>query len=172
MQSEGRDNISPFSPDSHNVAVDIGQVFLMGDLGKYTDNIGFRGHYTYGVSELFAFDASLGYSSHSDGSFSMITALSGLRMNFAWYDRVIPYAVFGMGFYRPNYKITAAESISPLLFGLHLGPGVDLQLSREMFFGAALTFHDMFGTTRLATTGPVEVGGTFTTFLVHAGMTF
>src|SRR4051812_28745932 len=32
--------VSPFSPGSNNLALDLGQVFLMGDLTKYDDSIG------------------------------------------------------------------------------------------------------------------------------------
>jgi hypothetical protein len=172
---------SPFSPGSNNIALDVGQVFLMGDLSsKYNDSIGSQLHYTYGVSDLFGFDSSIGYSEHSDGKFSMMTALMGLRTNLAWYDKVVPYALFGMGFYKPSFQTSSGpngtgtvSSISPLLFGVHLGPGVDLELTRQIFFGAALTFHDVFGNTRMAANNqPIDVGGTYTTFFIHAGVTF
>lgn len=171
-------NLFPFSPGSNNLALDVGQVFLMGDLGKYTDSIGSQLHYTYGVSDLFGFDTSLGYSEHSDGNFSMLTFLTGLRTNLSWYDKVVPYVVFGLGFYKPTYSIAATETtqtskLSPLLFGIHLGPGVDLELTRQLFFGASLTFHDVFGSTRVMASGATqEVGGSYTSFLLHAGVTF
>src|SRR6185312_13000179 len=51
--------ISPFSPGSNNLAIDVGQVFLMGGLGdRYANNLGTQLHYTYGVSDLFGFDSS------------------------------------------------------------------------------------------------------------------
>src|SRR3989338_1755478 len=60
---------SPFAPDSSNFALDVGQVFLLGDLGnRYNDNLGLQLHYTYGVSDIFGFDSSFGYSSHSAGA--------------------------------------------------------------------------------------------------------
>jgi hypothetical protein len=145
----------------------------MGDLGnQYSDNIGVRLHYTYGVSDLFGFDASAGYSEHSDGRYSMTTVLTGMRTNLAWFDKVVPYATFGLGFYRPNYQLSSTSSVSPLLFGLHFGPGVDLELTRQLFFGASLTFHNAFGTTKATANGPLDVGGTFTSFLVRAGYSF
>lgn len=173
--------VTPFSPGSHNVALDIGQVFLLGDLGSnFTDSIGARLHYTYGVSDLFSFDSSVGYSDHSEGQFSMVSALAGLRTNLAWYDKVVPYLVFGLGFYRPSYSQTIVsngasinESLSPLLFGVHIGPGVDLELTKSLFFGASLTFHDAFGSMRTFASGNrIDAGGTFTSFLLHAGVTF
>jgi len=177
-------DVAPFTPGSHNIAVDLGQVFLMGDLAKYTDTIGAQLHYTYGVSDLFAFDTSFGFSSHSGGQLSMLTLLPGMRLNMSWYDKVVPYAILGMGFYKPSYRVppgttgttataTADDSISSILFGLHVGPGVDLELSRNLFFGAALTFHHMFGTTQTLANGtPFNIGGTYTSFFLHIGATF
>ena len=168
-----RNDVTPFSPGSNNVALELGQVFLMGDLGNnYEDALGMQLRYTYGVSDMFGFDTSLGHSSHSEGKYSQTTLVTGLRMNLSYYDKVIPHAIFGLGFYKPSMDITPTSSISPVLFGVHLGTGVDLQISKEMFFGANLTFHDVFGTTKMTAIGPVDVGGTYTAFLVHAGYTF
>jgi hypothetical protein len=178
--------ISPFAPGTHNVALEMGQVFLMGNLGNnYSDSIGTQVHYTYGVSELFGFDSSLGYSSHSDGSLSMLSALAGLRTNLAWYDKVIPYFSFGLGFYHPSYSgaggasgtsqiaLSPGQSVSATLFGLHMGPGVDLEVTRNVFFGASLTFHDMFGSTQMVSSSQsIDTGGTYTSFFLHAGVTF
>ncbi len=171
-------DLSPFAPGSNNVSLDVGQVFLMGDLSSsFNDSIGSQIHYTYGVSDMFGFDSSLGYSSHSSGKMSMTTLASGLRMNLAWYDKVVPYIVFGLGFYRPSYDIMAANntrnSVSPVLFGVHLGPGVTLELTKKMFFGASLTFHNIFGSQTILTDGSsYNVGGTFTSFFLTAGVTF
>jgi hypothetical protein len=188
QKSSSYGEISPFTPGSHNVALDLGQVFLMGDLSDgYENSLGTQFHYTYGVSDLFGFDSSLGYSEHSNGEFSMINLLSGVRMNLSWYDRVIPYFVAGLGFYRPSYKNgynllpggalaypnTQPYSLSAILFGIHFGPGVDLQISKSMFFGATLTFHSMFGSSQtLPNQIPITVGGSYTSFLIHLGSSF
>jgi len=167
-------SVSPFSPGSNNLAIDVGQVFLMGDLSSnYSDAIGSQLHYTYGVSEMFGFDSSIGYSSHSEGRYSMTTLLTGLRMNLAWYDKIVPYLSFGLGFYRPSYEITSTTTLSPIVFGLHAGPGVSLELTRQLFFGASLSFHDVFGTTKYLPDGKrFDVSGTYTSFLLNAGLTF
>lgn len=172
-----RNRLSPFSPGSNNVALHVGQVFLIGDLSDdFANSIGTQVHYTYGVSDMFAFNTSLGYSSHSDGDLSMTTLLTGVRTNLSWFDKVVPHVNFGMGFYRPSQEFEyngRFQTVSPVLFGIHLGPGVDLELTENLFFGAALTFNDVFGTTKQVTGGRrVEIGGTFTTFLLHAGVTF
>ena len=167
---------APFSPGSNNLALDIGQVFLMGDLGKtYTDSLGFKVHYTYGVSDLFGFDSTLGYSSHSDFSLtndlSLTSVNAGLRVNLAWFDKIVPYAAVGMGFYRVGYtSLELGTSISPVLFGLYIGPGVSLVLTDSFFFGAGLTFNDIFENTRTRQDGTVmPVGGSFSTFSLNAG---
>jgi len=168
-----KNNLSPFAPESNNVSLAVGQVFLMGDLSNYSDSIGTELHYTYGVSDMFGFNAALGRSSHSDGRYSQTTLTTGLRANLSWFDKVVPYAILGLGFYKPRVEIDDTQSLSPLLFGVHFGPGIDLQITRELFFGAGLTFHDIFGSEQKLQNGKVQnVGGTYTTFLVHAGVTF
>lgn len=187
-------DVSPFSPGSHNLALDIGQVFLIGDLSKYQNTLGTQIHYNYGVSDLFSFDSSFGFSSHSDGQFSLMNLTGGIRMNLSWYDKIIPYGILGLGFYLPSYTdLTAAKttatsqgsldsskidyssypSISALLFGLHFGPGVDLAVSKNVFFGASLIFHQMFGTTKTqANNTLLNLGGAYSTFFLHIGGTF
>lgn len=175
----GRD-VAPFTPGSHNIAVDMGQIFLMGDLNaKYQDNLGWRLHYTYGVSDIFGFDASVGYSEHSNSKFGLAVGNLGVRTNLTWFDKVIPYMVFGLGFYRAAYDTAATgpngqgiQSVAPFLFGIHVGPGVTLQLSKLFFIGMSVNFHNMFGTQRGTTdTGPANVGGAFTSFFLNAGFT-
>jgi len=167
---------APFAPGSSNLALDVGQVFLMGDMGNhYADSIGEQVHYTYGVSDLFGFDSSLGYSSHSDGQFSMFSALTGLRINMSYYDKVVPYTIVGLGFYKPSYSITTGgneTTSSSVLFGLHAGAGVDLLLTKSLFFGASLTLHDVFGSNQQVSNSTESMGGTYASFMVHAGTTF
>ncbi len=176
--------ISPFSPGSHNLALDLGQVFLMGDLTRYSDSIGVQAHYNYGVSDLFSFDASLGYSGHSS-RYSVGSLLAGMRMNLASIDKIVPYGTAGLGFYKPTYNdiihadtatphLTDTQSLSGLVFGLHLGVGADLIMSRSMFFGAAITFHNMFGTSASLPGNNTQIGinGSYVTFYLHSGVSF
>jgi len=171
-RTTSRKKISPFAPGTNNLALGVGQVFLMGDLGEYNSNIGGQMQYTYGVSDIFGFNADLGYSKHSDGKFSQISLLTGLRTNFVDFDKVTPFAKFGLGFYRQNQEIANNLTINPLLFGLHIGPGVDLEISKELYFGADLTLHDIFNSTVATALGPRTVGGTYMTFFLHLGTTF
>jgi hypothetical protein len=177
--------VGPFGPESNNISLDIGQVILFGDLSEnYLQDIGFQMTYTYGVSDIFGFQSSLGYSSHSEGDLSILSALTGIRMNLSWYDRIVPYGNMGMGFYRPRFggrEVRGAErsggssnnAIAPVLFGIHLGGGADLEISQELYFGAALTLHNIFSTYRTRPDGELrEVGGTYATLYFRMGYTF
>lgn len=165
-------DLRPFSPDSNNVSLQIGQTFLMGDVSSYDDSLGFSGNYTYGISRLMAFDSTFGYSNHSQGKYSLLSLMAGARMNLTYYDRVIPYLSGGLGFYKPSREIGPNANLSATLFGLHVGAGADLSISPEMFFGAALTFHNAFSNTRQTSSGPVNLGGSYTNFVARVGYTF
>ena len=174
-------NPQPFSPGSHNIAIDLGQVMLVGDLSKFQNNLGAQIHYSYGVSDLFAFDSSIGYSEHmvnplatsASGDFLSIANLqTGVRTNLNLYDKIIPYASFGVGFYKPSIRLTQTTDISSILFGLYVGPGVDLQISDRAFFGTSLTLNSIFGSTIIAQGKPIDLGGTYMNFMVHAGVSF
>ena len=170
---------SPFSPESQNVALGVGQIFLMGDTAsKFENALGYQLDYTYGVSRIFGFTSSLGFSSHDQegaqvgvkNSYSQVNLQTGLRANLNSFDQVVPYAKAGLGFYRASQSITPAESVSALMFGIHIGAGLDLHLSNRAFFGADLTLHDVFGSTERATSGLIDLGGSHTSFTAHVGV--
>lgn len=171
-RSQRPKDLRPFSPGSNNLSLEIGQTFLMGEHSAYDDALSYTGSYTYGVSRLMAFESALSYSNHSEGKYSMLSLSAGGRMNLSYYDRIIPYANAGLGFYKPSRELNENASLSATLFGLYLGVGADLSLSPEMFFGAALTFHNAFGTTKNTSIGPVSLGGSYANFLARVGYTF
>lgn len=162
--------LSPFAPNSNNVSLDIGQNFLVGS--DFQDSIGMQGTYTYGVSRLLAFTSSLAYSSHSEGKYSKLALTVGPRLNLARYDRIIPYVNAGLGFYRANRDLTANTSISGTMFGVNFGGGADLQLSHETFFGAAMNYHQLFGTNKDTTIGTIDLASNYLTFMAHIGYSF
>ena len=116
--------------------------------------------------------SSLGYSSHTDGHYSKLNLTGGPRLNLANFDRVIPYVNGGLGFYRASRALNATNSISGTMFGIHVGGGADLQLTKETYFGAAMTYHQLFGTNQQTTIGPINVASNFVTFMAHVGYTF
>jgi opacity protein-like surface antigen len=165
-----RRDVTPFSPDSNNLSLDIGQNFLLGS--EFQDSIGLQATYTYGVSPLFAFESSLGYSSHSEGRYSKLNLIAGPRLNLSAYDSITPYVNAGLGFYRASRAVNVDNNISGTLFGIHFGGGADLQLTKETFFGASLMFHQLFGRQQNTTIGPVDVASNYADFMAHVGYTF
>lgn len=172
LNRDRRKDFTPFSPASNNLSLDIGQIFLMGDLSSLDDALGIQGTYTYGVSRIFAFESSLGYSNHSSGKYSMINLLSGMRLNLSNYDKVIPYINGGLGFYHPSRQVNNLGSNSATLFGVHAGGGADLILSPEMYFGASLNYHNLFSGTQNTPAGPVNLGGSYVNFMARVGYSF
>jgi hypothetical protein len=165
----------PLSPGSHNLALGVGQIFLMADVAdiEFENAIGADLHYTYGVSDLFSFEANFGYSSHSSGGLTMWRIAPGVRTNLVYFDQLIPFASLGLGFYNPSATLANGSTLSGLLFGVQLGAGVELLLSDRFFFGSRLTFHNMFESSKKDSGGTARsLGGSFLAFLVHAGITF
>jgi hypothetical protein len=167
---------SPFAPGSQNLYLGVGQEFLLGSLGNNYDNsIGTELHYDYGVSDLFAFDSNFGYQSHSRNNtgVNIWNLAAGLRTNLAYFDQLVPYADVDLGFYHPSFSYASGGSASTLLFGMQLGLGIDLLLSKRMFFGAAFTYNDMFNSTKNDSNGNVQsLGGAYVSFMIHVGTTF
>ena len=166
--------LSPFAPGSSNLSIGVGQVFLMGNLANLYDNaIGTQLQYTYGVSDMFSFESNFGYSSHSSGNFSLVNMDTALRTNLVYFDQLIPYASVGLGFYHPSGIMANNATLSALLFGMELGAGVDLLLTKKVFFGTLLSYHNMFDSVQKASDGTIQsVGGSYISFMIHAGVTF
>lgn len=165
---------NPFAPGTQNLSIGVGQVFLLGDLGnRYENAIGPEIHYNYGVSDMFAFESNFGYHSHSNGTLSIWNLAAGLRANLMYFDQLVPFANIALGFYHPSFTLPNTATVSGLLFGLQLGGGVDLMISPRIFFGTRLNYNDMFDSTKKDSNGTSQsLGGSFMSFMIHAGMTF
>jgi opacity protein-like surface antigen len=167
---------TPFSPGSQNLSLGVGQVFLFGALGNSYDNaIGPEIHYAYGVSDLFAFESNFGYHSHAraNTNLSIWNLAAGLRSNLMYFDQLVPYVNVDLGFYHPSFTYANNGQASTTLFGLQLGTGIDLIISNNVFFGAALTYNDMFDSTKTDSNGNIQsLGGAYVSFMIHAGVTF
>jgi hypothetical protein len=176
-KQESSPPLSPFAPGTHNLSVGVGQVFLLGALStSYENVIGPEVRYTYGVSDLFSFHSNFGYHSHSSRSAENLTIWNlsgGLRANLMYFDQLVPFATVGMGFYSPHYTYGNGSTASSLLFGMQLGTGIDLLISNTVFFGANIDYNTMFSATQKASDGTTRsLGGSFLSFMVHAGLTF
>ncbi len=167
-------DLPPLAPGTHNLSIGVGQIFLMGNLSSNFENsLGTQVHYTYGVSDMFSFESDFGYSSHSNGNFSLVNVDAALRTNLVYFAQLVPFASVGLGFYRPSLILSDNATLSALLFGLQLGGGVDLLLSKKVFFGTRLNYHNMFDSTKVASNGVAQpIGGSFLSFMIHAGVTF
>ena len=167
---------TPFAPGSQNLSLGIGQVFLLGSLGNNYDNaIGPEIHYDYGVSDLFAFESNFGYAGHSRGNTdaNIWNLSAGLRTNLAYFDQLVPYADIDLGFYHPSFTYDTGGSASTLLFGMQLGLGIDLMISNSVFFGTALTYNNMFSSTKVDSSGVTrDLGGAYVSFMIHLGYTW
>jgi hypothetical protein len=164
----------PLAPGTHNLSLGVGQIFMLGDFSNraYENAIGTQLTYTYGVSELFAFESTFGHSSHSpDLSLNFLSA--GVRTNLIYFDQLVPFFNLGLGFYRSSETLTNGANLSALLFGLQLGTGLDLLISERIFFGTRLAFHDMFSSSKKDSNQVAhEVGGAFASFMIHVGVNF
>ena len=149
-------------------------MFLLGSLGnRYENSIGPELNYTYGVSDLFAFESNFGYHSHSNGSLSIWNLDAGLRTNLMYFDQLVPFANIGLGFYHPSLTFPNGGNASSLLFGMQFGGGIDLLISSQVFFGTRITYNDMFDSSKKDSNGVSQnLGGSYFSFMVHAGVTF
>jgi len=144
-QTGRRYNNLPLSPGSHNLSAEFGQVFMMRDPSDSGNAFGSQFRYTNGVSQLFGFDSLLGYSSHGGGQLRQIHLGGGARINLVRVDRMISYLSSGLGFYQTSLRQQNQISrTSNTAFGLYCGVGVDLIVTKSMFFGAALQFNHSF----------------------------
>lgn len=135
----------PLSPGSHNVSAEFGQLFMVRDPANAGNAFGSQIRYTQGISQLFGFDSILGYSSHSGGQFRQIHLGGGARINLVRVDRMVSYLSSGLGFYQTSLRnpdgLTRSSNTA---FGFYSGVGMDLIVSKSMFFGAAIQFNNAF----------------------------
>ena len=106
--------------------------------------------YAYKASHSFDFYANFHTSSHKlRETKSTITGLAlGIRGRAYQFDAFAPFIVAGLGFYHPKVKRyleqSLLESEQKITFGVHLGGGADLQLSRRVSVGVMVHYHNPF----------------------------
>lgn len=165
---ESRQALKPFAPDSHNLSVGLGQIFLLSDQqGTLGDSLGVQSEYTYGVSKLLGYQAALSHSNHSNGKYSLTQIRTGTRLNLGTFDQMIPYVNAGIGFNRASSN-NLGSSQSAILFGVYGGAGIDLRISPEVFFGTSLNWSPAFQSSSSSST----LGASSMQFLGKVGYTF
>ncbi len=136
----------------HSLGVGIGQTFLRSDFeDNGEDKITADLYYNYSASYSFDFIANLHFSDHSyQGKETNLRGLAlGIKGKVYQFDQFAPYVMGGFGFYEPTMTTKLAsgqtqESDSKIVFGMHMGAGVDLQLNERVSVGALLHYHDPF----------------------------
>lgn len=136
---------------SHSIGIGLGQTFLLGDFGDNgEDKIAADLLYAYKASHSFDFYANFHTSAHKlRETKSTITGLAlGIRGRAYQFDAFAPFIVAGLGFYQPKVKryvdTTLLESEEKITFGVHVGGGADLQLSRRVSVGVMGHYHNPF----------------------------
>lgn len=172
-------NVSVASPGNmpmmHSAGLQFGQVWAAGNIGEGISSTTAPGlFYEYRASDIFALKVDLKRSSHDD-QLSIFSSTAGIRANLVYYDKLVPYAAFGVGLYFVNQKFSpiSEEELSTTHFGVNLTLGSDLDLNDKVFVGLALTLHQLFGdTATLPNDTEAEVSGRWSSFLLRAGMRF
>jgi hypothetical protein len=136
---------------NHYVGVGVGQTFLKGDMRPNgSDQLGLDLFYTYTASLSFDFVANFHTSSHkrNDNKVKNTGLALGIKGRFYQYDNFAPFVLGGFGFYQPKLKRTFGDQVisseSKIVFGNHLGLGVELKLNRKVTIGALAHLHNPF----------------------------
>lgn len=137
----------------HSFGLGIGETFLGGDFRKHGDNsITPELYYAYSASYSFDFVANGHYSKHKHQSDRLVLqGLDfGIKGKFYQFDAFSPFALAGVGFYRPKTTRfvgttnTYIESEGRTAFGVHFGLGADLTLNEHFNVGMIGHFHNPF----------------------------
>lgn len=136
---------------THSIGIGLGQTFLLGDFGDNgEDKIAADLLYAYKASHSFDFYANFHTSSHKlRDTKSSITGLAlGIRGRAYQFDAFAPFIVAGLGFYQPRVtryvNSVLLESEEKIIFGVHVGGGAELQLSRKVSVGVMGHYHNPF----------------------------
>ena len=159
-----------------SVGIGIGETFLYGSFGKNGDDrVTFDLLYSYAASYTFDFFADFHYSSHTIRQTKVVLpgmALS-IKGRFFQMDAFSPYAIGGLGFYRPvEHRLVGAnveKSEGKLAFGLNAGVGVDLRLNKRVIVGILFQLHDPFDVQQDA---GAKVEGYYSKLMMTAMYTF
>ena len=135
----------------HSVGVGVGQTFLAGDFqDNGEDRITADLYYNFKASHSFDFNVNFHTSSHDfrETEVSTTGLAFGIKGKAYQFDAFSPFALAGVGFYLPsvtrNVNGELLESDDKLVFGIHLGAGAELQLSRRVTVGLMGHYHNPF----------------------------
>lgn len=135
----------------HSLGLGIGQTFLQGKFDKHgEDKITFDLYYNYSASHSFDLLANVHYSEHSflQKKVTLPGLAIGIKSKLFNFDSFAPFALAGLGFYRPTvtravYNIMT-ESKAKVTFGTHFGAGAELRLNRHASMALLGHYHNPF----------------------------
>lgn len=133
---------------AHSIGIGFGQTFLTGNFNDYgEDKITLPDlFYSYSASHSFDMLVNGHYSSHTYNNRKVtIPGLAvSVKAKLFQFDAFSPFALGGLGFYRPQISEGAYESKAKLTFGLNLGFGGDLKLNDMFTVGVLVQYHNPF----------------------------
>ena len=138
-QTEGGVNV-------HSVGLGVGQTFPKGDFGSNSNSamtlLDF--YYNYSASHSFDFIVNFHYNTlekTGEGrNVTLVGLVPGIKAKLFQFDNFSPFAMGGLGFYRP--EVTGYDTKT--VFGLHFGGGLELKLNEKASFDIILHYHDPF----------------------------
>ena len=159
-KSSAKANFSPKSDSNeripgeihkHSIGIGIGQTFIRSDLGdngndKITEDL----YYNYSASYSFDFVANAHYSNHK--YLNRESTIEGIALAIKGkgfqIDSFSPFAMGGLGFYRPSASRiqngVPTETRKQLVFGVNAGVGAELRLNNEVMISVLAHYHDPF----------------------------
>lgn len=157
----------------HAGGLQLGQIWPAGDVGTNVDStIGTGLFYEYQASDVFGLKADWVHSNHDD-QLDLDSFTLAIKANLVYYDRLAPFAFFGMGLYGVDKNISPASgNASKTLFGMNFGLGADLDLTESAFVGMYFCVHNLFSGTASTPTGSYELSGRWSGFFLRGGVRF
>ncbi|MCB9061954.1 MAG: hypothetical protein H6622_10565 [Halobacteriovoraceae bacterium] len=156
----------------HSLGIGLGQTFLKGDFGRNgEDSITIDIYHNYSASYSFDFLSNIHLSKHTYGNHhTVIPGIAfAIKSKFFQFDNFSPYALGGLGFYRPYVKDELGRSEAKTRFGANFGLGVELKLNNRMTTGIIGHYHNPFDTKQF---GRPEIDGSYFKLLLTALYSF
>jgi len=165
---------------AHSLGVGLGQTFLMGQFADHADDqITLDVLYEYSASYSFDFLLDFHYSKHefTQTNVSLLGLTSSIKMKAFQFDQFAPYALAGLGFYRPqttrfitsNSGTRTETAKAKITFGTNLGAGFDLRLNPEVKLGMVFIYHNPFDVKQ---ENAPDVEGSYSKLLITTMYTF
>lgn len=158
---------------AHSVGIGFGQTFLTGNFGDYgEDKIALPDLlYSYSASHSFDMLVDAHYSSHSYNNrrVKLPGGSVSVKGKLYQFDAFSPFALGGLGFYRPQITDGGYESKAKLTFGLNLGVGGDLKLNDMFTVGVLIQYHNPFDVKQ---SNAKKVEGSYAKLLITGMYTF